>query len=282
MRLEHGPQARILAAERVSPHGIGRFRAAPYIEATVSIPGTPPRRRVTASPPLGITALLARTDQAEDRLRGEPAREIVGPTSSAEFDEIIDQISSFTGVPLEAAETPARPAESIAGGVLGPTIGVRVPALPARLRIPGDLVVVVGIGQDALPVAQAMARQFSRGDVRGGGLVKARGKESLTDRRSALLARAEGVDRGRIVYCAFGIAPDGDFASAVAAIDADQVWVVVDAGRKPADTAAWVQAIAAVTGVHAVAVVGTSLTATPETVEELGYPVGWSDGAPVA
>ncbi len=60
-------------------------------------------------------------------------------------------------------------------------------------------------------------------------------------------------------------------------IAADQVWIVVDASRKPEDTARWVAAVSARVGVHAIATIGTRRTSTPETVLELGLPEGWSD-----
>lgn len=282
VRLEHGPEARIVSAERVSPRGIGKFRPAPYFEATVEVPDTAADERMPAPSRFGLTALLADADDAEDRLRESGAPGTATPTSSAEFDEIIARITGFTGAEESTPQSEPEPEVLTPVPLVRPVFRViEAPrALAPRLcQVPGDLVAIVGIGQDPLSVAQAMSRQSTPGDVRGGGAVKARGRESLTDRRTALLARAEGVENGRIVYCAFGIAPGTDFARDVASIDADQVWVVVDAGRKPEDTARWVQSLAAVTGVSAIAVIGTSLTATPESVDGLGLPVGWADGA---
>ncbi|GMA27824.1 hypothetical protein [Arenivirga flava] len=61
---------------------------------------------------------------------------------------------------------------------------------------------------------------------------------------------------------------------------ADQVWVVVDPGRKPEDTARWVGAVAAALPVDALALVGLTGTASPATVNELRIPVGWIETAP--
>lgn len=288
VRLEHGPEARIVSAERVSPSGIGKFRPPPYFEATVEVADTSAERMPVPSR-FGISALLADADDAEDRLRESGTPGTAASTSAAEFDEIIARISGFTGT------EDSRPQPEPEPEVLTPEPEVLTPApvirpvfraieapravAPRLCEVPGDLVAIVGIGQDPLPVAQSMARHATPGDVRGGGAVNIRDKESLTDRRSALLARAEGVENGRIVYAAFGIVPGTDFAQEVRGIDADQVWVVVDAGRKPEDTARWVRSLATVTGVSAIAVIGTALTATPESVEDLGLPVGWADGA---
>jgi hypothetical protein len=64
----------------------------------------------------------------------------------------------------------------------------------------------------------------------------------------------------------------------VLGLSPDQVWLVVDAGRKPDDTALWVNTVAARIPVDAVAVEGSALTATPDTVDELNLPIGWVDG----
>ena len=66
----------------------------------------------------------------------------------------------------------------------------------------------------------------------------------------------------------------------MAALSADQVWVVVDAGRKHEDTARWVGVLSAQLNVTAVAVVGAAETGSPESVNGLGLPVGWIDGRP--
>jgi hypothetical protein len=82
------------------------------------------------------------------------------------------------------------------------------------------------------------------------------------------------------VLVAFGLGKARDALArvqSVAAISADQLWVVVDAGRKHEDTARWVRVLASQLNVTAVAVVGATETATPETVGGLGLPVGWTD-----
>jgi hypothetical protein len=56
--------------------------------------------------------------------------------------------------------------------------------------------------------------------------------------------------------------------------------VVVDAGRKTADTAVWVAEVASVLTIDALAVVGVVATGSPETVDRLGLPIGWVDGGP--
>ena len=79
------------------------------------------------------------------------------------------------------------------------------------------------------------------------------------------------------VLVAFGLGKARDALArlqSVAALSADQLWVVVDAGRKQEDSARWVGVLAAQLDITAVAVVGAAETATPETVNTLGLPVG--------
>ncbi|MFD1214322.1 hypothetical protein ACFQ36_20030, partial [Arthrobacter sp. GCM10027362] len=120
-------------------------------------------------------------------------------------------------------------------------------------------------------------------EVKAGGALAGTVRRPVQDRKSALAARARGVERGHSVFVAFGLGRGGpDLAGllpVLAGLEADQLWVAVDAGRKPEDTARWVRQVRDVAAVDAVAVEGTAGTATPETVLGLGLPVGWSDGA---
>jgi hypothetical protein len=199
---------------------------------------------------------------------------------------------------------------------------VRGPAVPRPLGGAGDLVVIIGLHDDALTVAESMAAagigsSGIPGDVALAGTL-APGYDPAWDRRRALGARARGVEREQSLFVAFGIgtgagsgagsggsgrralsaggagagasrADDSGHtarlrgslaaqADAVVEIGADQVWVAVDAGRKPEDTARWVRALAETLQIDAVAVVGSGATSSPETVHSLALPVGWVDG----
>ena len=99
----------------------------------------------------------------------------------------------------------------------------------------------------------------------------------MQDRISALVARAAGVREKHSAFIALGISRLGLDDHAIAALEyltADQVWVVVDVGRKAEDTARWVRAVQAHVHVDAIAVTGDT-TDTPETVHQLGSQVGW-------
>ncbi len=263
VRDEHGPLARIISAEKVTPRGIGRVRKPTYFEAVVELPDapvTPPEVRVDPARRAGIAALLADAEDAEDA------------GSRLGFDELMASLGGFAQ-PIPAAPAPAMLAIEAAH----PPLPVPVPP-----RVPGDLVAIVSLGPDALAIAQAMCRAFAPGELAVAGTIKARGRAALTDRRAALLARAEGVEHGRVVFCAFGAEAGDDPVHPLAAIDPDQVWVVVDAGRKVDDTQRWVERIARTVDVAGLAVVGAASTASPHTVNALGIPVGWVDGAPAA
>ena len=285
VRDEHGPSARIVSAEKVIPRGIGRIRKPTYFEAVVELPDAPPAPpdvQVDPAARHGIAALLADAEDAEDAHAG---RNGAGTSpSGGTFDELMAHLVSFAAPAEPAALTPLTPLEPAV-----PVVATRLLELeaahpplqvPVPPSVPGDLVAVVSLGQDALAIAQGMCKVFA-GEVRGAGAIKVRGRPPLTDRRSALLARADGVVNGTVVFCAFGADARDDSLEALAAIDPDQVWVVVDAGRKVEDTQRWVDRIAAAVDIAAIAVVGAASTSTPATVNSLGIPIGWVDGAPL-
>jgi len=115
------------------------------------------------------------------------------------------------------------------------------------------------------------------------GTAGAAGLERILDRRTAMEARARSVKLGQAGFLAFGLGADPAtahmHATQVATLGADQVWLVVDAGRKPADTARWAAEVAQSVPIDAIAVTGYGTTGSPETVDELQIPIGWVDGA---
>lgn len=282
MLSEHGPRARIIAAEKVTVGGIVGFLARHHYEVTVELPPRG-RRRAAGEPDArrdgGIAALLDRAEQAEARLQGSAGNGAAAvSTASPAFAELMDTLTFSTDTVdapmLEAAEplrrVPAAPA---------------APA-PAPLSGAGDLVIVVGLGSDALEVCRAMSRAAGAGaaGVRAAGLEAPDDVVRAGDRRAVAAARAAGVMGGYGIFLAYslgrGAAELARHTTLVAALSADQLWVAVDAGRKPDDTAAWVAAVRAAATVEALAVEGLEATATPQTVNALGLPIGWLDGGP--
>lgn len=153
--------------------------------------------------------------------------------------------------------------------------------VPVPLTGPGDVVLIVGLESEALTIAHLMLRVAGAGGLRISGSLEQPGVARVDDRRGAMLARAQGVEIGHSMFIAHGleIGSDGEaHGVALGAIDADQVWIVVDASRKTEDTRGWVNRVTSIVPVHAVAALGRRFTTSPSTVDELGLPVEWMDG----
>jgi hypothetical protein len=279
--------AKIVAAEKVTEGGIAGFLARHYYEAVVEIPdpdiitvpapvraaAVPPPVRAAAVPQPGLTsagvaALLQGADEAEAAMRGgNAAREElpVVSTASGAFDALLEGLPGTT-TPEAVAEVPEVPA---------------VPAVPAVLEGPGDAVLIVGLGPDALAVALSMASSQRGALVRTAGSFRADGYGHLVGRSGFTSVRADAVIAGKPVFVAFGLGADGSVrAPALAELKADQVWLAVDATRKPSDTLAWTRKVGWTAQTHALAVLNSQNTLTPQSVHELGLPIGWLDDRP--
>ncbi|MFT2816606.1 hypothetical protein [Leifsonia sp. A12D58] len=296
VRTLYGPDARIVSAERVTVGGVKGFFSKQHYEVTVeeSAPTDAPGGAhgigdTDLTRRLGIAALLDDADDAEALIQEIPSAQGMPDsrlsTSSADFAAIMDNLTTATGLGVELdvdaafrSQTPVpAPVQQLSGG-----------HAPLILTGAGDLILIAGMNDDALSVATAMAATCN-------GLVKRAGVlgtdsvgsgVSLSDRRGALAARAAGVENDAAVFVAWGLPalPIGSgrdgFALAAGDLGADQAWVAVDAGRKPADTAVWVAALAAAVRLDALAAVGVTATQSPETIRLLGVPVGWVDDGP--
>jgi hypothetical protein len=307
----YGSRALIVSAELVTVGGVRGVFARKHYEIVVEVPeydddptGARPRGRRSVSPPSsGIDALVQQAELDEVRLTESQATTGTGTgsdeqgrragdrsavavsTDSGLFAALMDDLTFAT----EPSSGPADP-----GAV--PRLAGRVVEAPERtqapvvLRSPGDLVIVVGAPAVVWEVVQSMVA------VLGGGATAAvavSGPPSgvspdairIEDRLDANAARASGVDGGHPVFLALYTEDAVADARLLLALSPDQVWLAVDAGRKEADTAAWVGALTRSmerVGLTpaGLAVVGSSTTATPETVESLGLPVGWQEGRP--
>jgi hypothetical protein len=257
-RRTHGQDVRIVSAERVITGGIKGLFGRQHYEAVVEVTGatssgaTAAAVRFPASRRAGIAALLDDADEA-DRLHPSRAQDLEVSTGGEEFAALLDEL---------VAETT----------LLAPTVA---PAPRGPSTAPGDLVALVGLGHDAVPVARAMAARLGL-LAACAGLADAGDVPRADGRRGATEARARGVRAGTATALAVGVGIDPAGARVVLdELGAEEVWVVVDASRKHADTAAWVGAVRRLADVRAMVVVGQGLTLTPETVEVLGLPVGW-------
>ncbi|MFF3064710.1 hypothetical protein ACFVQ3_09135 [Oerskovia sp. NPDC057915] len=260
-RREHGPDVRIVSAERIITGGIKGLFGRQHYEAVVEVASSPTLRvtdhpvRFPAARRAGIAALLDDADGA-DRLEPSRTEDVEMSTGGDGFAAMLDELIAETALP-EPARGPRGDGPSTA---------------------PGDLVALVGLGDDAVAVAHAM---HARLGLLTGAAGQARDVDAprVVDRRSATEARARGVHAGTSTAVAVGLT--ADLADGLRTLDdlaPEQVWVVVDAARKHADTAAWVDGLRGVVHVHAMVVVGRALTRTPETVQLLGLPEGWEAG----
>ena len=175
MRQEHGPGARIVAAERVVEGGIGGFFARQRFEATVEVPDAPRGEPVVFDLPAraGIAALLAEAEEADNLAATGPAVGV--STASESFDRVLDDV------------------------VVATAPRGRHASVPRPLCAAGDLVVLVGLGPDAVAVAEVMATHVGA-VVAVAGI--ARGELRVEDRHAALAARADGVRSGRATVVA--------------------------------------------------------------------------------
>ncbi|MES2093291.1 MAG: hypothetical protein V4531_05705 [Actinomycetota bacterium] len=257
---EHGPLAKVIAVKAVTSGGISGFFASRRYEVEVDVPDGTARDAHTFDLPAraGIARLLDDADTAEAISHyGDLIPRL--STHSVDFDTIMADLTYNTAaiVPL----------------IDGPTVFRQTP-----LEASGDLVAVVGLGDDPLGVARDMSQASGLRALSIAGAVTAEGYFRVKDRMSALAARAAGVREGHSVFIALGIPRAGLDDEAIAALEylsADQVWVVVDVGRKAEDTARWVREVQSHVHIDAIAVTGSDTTGTPETVHELGIQVGW-------
>ncbi|MDJ0378119.1 hypothetical protein [Cryobacterium sp. PH31-L1] len=290
---EHGANATIIAAEKVTVGGIRGFFARQHYEITVEV--LEPAQRTKAahagldiSARLGIAALLDDADEAESQLHpAQPSPQL--STTSDGFAKLMDELTFATGrdlIPDAAPEPVADVAAPAQAPVSAPAPSPARPPLarppvPAPLTRPGDLVLIVGLEEDPLTIARLMLRVAGAGELRIAGTLMQDRIPRIDDRRAAMLARAHGVDIGHSTFIAYGLEPASDAlarAATLTAIGADQVWVVVDASRKPEDTIRWVNMVVTAVQVHAVAALGRQFTTSPATVDDLGLPVEWMDG----
>jgi hypothetical protein len=310
VRAEFGDNARIVSASEVRLGGVGGFFARRFVDVVVDVPkpaaapiptgsytavrdpapgsfgaavsaaagpvvsgpvsgpvasGAPVGSGPVGTGAVGLEALLAAAERAE-RNGMPPSSPPVVPavsTQTEDFDRLMADLSFYSG-PAAAPAPAAIP-----------------PAAPVLYDEPGGLVLFVGLGNDALVVARSLARSVRWSDVRIGGRILEDGFQRVDDRRSASAFRARGVEAGSVGLLAWGagVGMTGVSASVVELmpLNPDQIWVVVDASRKADDTAAWVGALRASLPVKAVAVLHGVETSTPDSVNALGLPIGWSD-----
>jgi hypothetical protein len=204
-------------------------------------------------------------EETGEMILEEPSAPV--PASKSFFQETLAQLEEE----ISLSDTPR---------ISGPKIAKkRRDRVPVVATMPGNIVIVAGVGTDSMQIANQFSAYYGSSKICTGGEI-ATGIGSLVDRRSALAARTLATDEGRFVIVAFGIIPGRDYTEELQMLDATQVWAAVDASRKTDDTRVWVALLDEATDVDALAVVGTTATQTPASVNELDIPIGWIEDEP--
>ena len=212
---EHGANATIVAAERVTVGGIRGFFARQYYEVTVEVRKSTQRTKsahggLDISARLGIAALLDDADEAESRLHSTQSMPALS-TASDGFAELMDELTFATGRGDPSQSNTAAESEKAAAPRLVPVPDpdpVPVPD-PVPLTRPGDLVLIIGLKEDPLTIARLMLRLAGAGELcisgtlrqAGDGRVERDGRdgrdERVDDRRGAVRVERDGRD-GRV------------------------------------------------------------------------------------
>jgi hypothetical protein len=153
-------------------------------------------------------------------------------------------------------------------------------APPPQRNRAGDLLLLVGIGEDPMRVAKGLRDRMQKGYVCDGGSIEGNTRRRVDDRRGAVAARAYGVRSDQPVIVAYGVAP-GPMAESelqqLLSIDSDQAWLVVDAERAPEETLEWTGRLRGRLQVDAVASLRAQRGVRNEALAAIGLPEAWRE-----
>ncbi|POH73862.1 hypothetical protein [Arthrobacter glacialis] len=279
---KYGAAARIVRAERIQTGGLFGIGATTSFEVVVEVDTDPashtasgekrglrsaaPTRR-GAIPRRSLSDLLAEADRADDaRPSGSDGVMEIKP----DFDVVLRKIAA------DEAHGPDTDSQGVAPGH-------GEMAIPRPSTMPGDLIVLVGLRDQPLNTAWSMlshlqngAELLTAGDYRSNGL-----SHVFLDSIEVKKAQAMALGDGKPLLIAFSFGQRGSSnLSMLASLRPKQLWLVVDAAHKPDDTQSWVRRACRYSVPDALAVLGATDTATPESVNALKVPVGWVDGRP--
>ena len=155
---------------------------------------------------------------------------------------------------------------------------------PPQRNSAGDLLLLVGVGDDPMRVAKALRDRMQKGYVCDGGTLEGNTRRRVDDRRGAVAARAYGVRSDQPVIVAYGVGL-GPMAEQeleqLMSIDSDQAWLVVDAAREPEETLEWTGRLRGRLQVDAVASLRAPRTGRHEALAAIGLPEAWRELAAV-
>lgn len=213
------------------------------------------------------------------------------------FTDVASAVASHCTVPaLLALGVPMRCVEDYADlGAPVPLLDVvaRFATPPVRRPEAGDLIVIAGPAEHALAVAKQLAGWVGLAPtavVLAGEIDAIRGHgRRVRDEAQArsLRARAEKAGQlGEPTIVALGVLPGrrGAASSAplLAAFDADTVWAVIDATKRPSTYEPSVRLLAGDGVIHGLAAVNVADAQAPCAMLDASLPVTWMDGLPAA
>ncbi len=248
------------------------------------------------------------TEPRGDNAPGHPSSSPRGPDFSPRLDGVVlhrwgvftdvaSAVATHCTVPaLLALGVPMRCVEDYADlGSPVPLLDVvaRFATPPVRRPEAGDLVVVAGPAEHALAVAQQLAGWVGlpptavalAGEIDA---IRGHGRRIRDEHQAgAMRARAEKAGRlGEPLIVALAVAPGrrGAATSAplLAAFDADTVWAVIDATKRPSTYEPSVRLLAGEARIDGLAAVNVADAQAPCAMLDASLPVAWIDGLPAA
>jgi len=265
-----GPDMRIVSAERITRGGLGGFFASRYFEVT-AVPG--PASLISPDSASSVRAAGEASGQVPGQARVPGQIRPGGPPRPGGLAALLDAADAGDGAVSGGA--PGMP-----GGVSAPPVSTVAPEFDrlltglerevggSKLPGPGQILLLAGIRDDALRGARLLSRTTALEGVCTYGVLRTENLPRWGGQAAGL--RAPGP---LVVALGLGSRWDALAQSMVGRVPADAVWAVVDAGRKPEDTRAWVEGLCGAGPVGGIVVVGEKGTATPHTPAELGLPI---------
>ncbi len=260
-----------------------RLRAEPRAEpapfdTTVLTPPPAPARVVP--PARVLRALEAAESGAPVRMPVRPAPRVAPPAPRAAMPRgpVEHRTAEPTAAELAAEREFVWATPSPRSRMGQPTPG----AAPAPRTRAGDLLLLVGVGDDAVRMARSVRDRLQRGYVCDGGAVEGNTRRRVDDRRGAVAARAYGVRSDQPVIVAYGL-EEGDLDlddprhAGLLTIDSDQAWLVVDAEREPEHTLEWTGRLRGRLQVDAVASVRAQRGRAHAALAGIGLPEAWRE-----
>lgn len=231
-------------------------------------PARPPRRAVTAATPVrALEAPVRSVPPAAPRRVAVPAPP-APPASPAPATPA--EVAAVQQYVWATSQPRSRTGRSTPG------------APPPQRTSAGDLLLLVGLGDDPVHVAKALRARMQKGYVCDGGAVEGNTRRRVDDRRGAVAARAYGVRSDQPVIVAYGVGR-GPLAEQeleqLLSIDSDQAWLVVDAGRDPEETLEWTGRLRGRLQVDAVASLRAPRNGINEALAAIGLPEAWREPA---